>query len=265
MSDIETDQVRIETETREKFSGSYYQADKVMMVEDVAALDYFSRTLGMKLALVRQYGAGRVGLDLCCATGQHVWQLHETLQRGVGVDFSMPLLQKAVDSRSADDGSNNVTFSCGNARELPFGDGSFGIVYSFSSLYYVSRLEDCLREIHRGLEPGGVAVFELGNLYSLNTLVCRAHGETSAPCHQSVAQMRELIDAAGLEIVEHHSSQILPMWGSRPFWLRPLLLPFWNKILGFVVGGRMLDHWICAMPGLRRLAFRQLFVCRRGV
>ena len=62
MSDLETDQVRIEAQTRAKFSGSYYQIDRVMLGGGVVEEDYFSRTLAMKLGLVRRYGAGRVGI-----------------------------------------------------------------------------------------------------------------------------------------------------------------------------------------------------------
>ena len=50
----------------------------------------------------------------------------------------------------------------------------------------------------------------------------------------------------------------------------PSLLPIYSSERPFFgarvprrVGGRMLDEWVAGLPGVRSLAFRHLFVCRK--
>jgi SAM-dependent methyltransferase len=118
-------------------------------------------------------------------------------------------------------------------------------------------------EISRVLEPGGIALFDMGNRCSLNEWVGRAHTETAAMCNLRVSEMRRMINEAGLEIVEHHALQILPFWGNKPKWLRPLLKPFWKNLFAKRIAGKMLDQWVCALPGFKHVAFRHFFICRK--
>lgn len=254
---------RIEAEARRKYSGAFYDPATLVRSPGEAPEGYFDRLLALKIELVRRFGSGRRTLDLCCATGEHLVEVLDLVSEGFGLDFSMPLLERAVTRRS-DDGNAQGLFLCGNARQLPLASGRFGLVYSFSSLYIVTRVEDCVAEIGRVLEPGGVAILEFGNLRSLNTLVCRAHSETSAPCHIGFERMGAMLRDCGFEILEHRAFQILPMWGEKPRWLRPLLGPWARGLMERVVGGKMVDEWICGLPLVKRLAFRHVFVCRRA-
>ncbi len=54
--------------------------------------------------------------------------------------------------------SGKVTVITQNARELPFIDGYFDKVYSFSSLHHFESKDDtlCSNEVHRILKPGGI-------------------------------------------------------------------------------------------------------------
>ncbi len=253
----------LEAETRKKYSGDFYRPDSLVLSPRAGATDYFARLLGIKMDFVKNRGAGKKVLDLCCATGEHLLEAAESFDSGCGLDFSVPLVERArleAEKRRI----TNVRFLCGNASELPFPDAAFGLVYSFSALYYVPRLEAALSEIRRVLDRDGLAVFELGNSASLNDMVCKAHGETAKPCHLSPRRMKRAIEKTGLEILEHRAFQILPMWGSKPWFLRPLLGSFWKKTLEKDVGGKMLDERLCALPLLKSLAFRHLFVCRRS-
>ena len=75
----------------------------------------------------------------------------------------------------------------------------------------------------------------------------------------------DAISKAGLAIEQHHSFQILPLFGPR---LVQLLLPFSASLfkypLGLMVHGRLLDCIISGTPLLRRFAFRHLFVLRKA-
>jgi len=252
----------IEADTRRKCSGSFYSADEIMRAGRGPATDYFARLDRIKQDLTARHARGHRTLDLCCATGDHLLHHSQAVPVGVGLDFSLPFLGRAA-SQARQRQIQNAFFLCGNARRLPFPDQSFGFVYSFSSLYIIPHVGEALLEIRRVLEPGGAAVFDLGNRWSLCALVSRAHTETAAPCCIGVPAMKRLIADAGLEILSHRAYQILPLWGRKPKWLRPLLHPFWKSLLEKTVRGRMIDEWICQLPGVRILAFRHLFVCRR--
>ena len=58
----------------------------------------------------------------------------------------------------------------GDARELPFPDGLFDIVYSNGVLHHSPDIETSVREVHRVLKPGGRAVIML---YARNSFLYR--------------------------------------------------------------------------------------------
>jgi ubiquinone/menaquinone biosynthesis C-methylase UbiE len=252
-----------ERDQLEKFSGATYSADRISKAVNEESRAYFDVLLREKLGLVRGQPSKRRVLDLGCATGEHLLHLAPELGEGIGLDFSRPYLERAQENRKRS-GAGNVRFVQGNARRLPFHDGAFDVVYSFSSLYCMPDLGEVIAEITRVLSPGGRGILDMGNQDSLNTLVVRAHPELAHPYHMSVGRMEKLMCRAGLDVIEHRAFQILPLWGDRPGWLRPLLNSCWKAILQKPIGGRMLDEWISGMPLLNRLAFRHLFVVAKN-
>ncbi|MFP4380621.1 MAG: class I SAM-dependent methyltransferase [Candidatus Sumerlaeia bacterium] len=253
---------RIEEETRRKYSGDFYKPDSIMRERGPEDRDYFARLDIVKRRILLEHCQGKATLDLCCATGLHLLKVAPEIERGIGVDFSKPFLKKAEFDRK-NLCMEHLSFSCANARQLPFRDKSFGCVYSFSSLYNIPQQQDVFAEVFRILEPGGYAVLGLGNRHSLNHIVSMAHSETAQPCHIDPGKMKALLRGSGFTIKEHHAFQILPLWGSRPKWMLPFLLPIWKTILQTSLAGHMLDAWICRIPGLRHFAFRHIFVCTR--
>ncbi len=104
-------------------------------------------------------GASRV-LDLCTGTGDLAVRIARTAGTKAtvfGVDFSMPMLTfarvKAAKAGAA------ISFSAGDAAELPFRSGSFGVIgiaFGFRNLTYRNPGRDrYLSEILRVLAPGG--------------------------------------------------------------------------------------------------------------
>jgi ubiquinone/menaquinone biosynthesis C-methylase UbiE len=252
----------IERAVRAKYTGATYQAKSISYLPDSASGTYFHVLLRLKLDLVARYAGRADVLDLCCGNGEHLLSIAETVRAGIGLDFSNPYIDQARES-CAGRGVDNISFVLGSARSLPFDAASFDLVYSFSSLYYVPNLGEIVSEVARVLKPGGTALLELGNRYSLNTLVCRACPELATPCHVSLRQVKRLLREANLTVQEDRAFQILPLWGDRPRWLRPLLHPWWQRILQKQVGGRMLDEWLSNLPVLKALAFRHILVCRK--
>lgn len=236
-----------------------------MSLLGVGMLPYDREMIRLRLELLRRYGSGKVVLDLCCGTGSYLRQERGQFLRAVGLDFSRKMLEvfkRELGERIPD----NLLLLEGDARQVAVRSGSMDLVFSYTSLYYVPQVSLAVAEISRILKPGGLAVFELGNQWSLNTWVsARAHrGQGLAkPFHVSFGAMVRMIKDANLDLVEHRAFQVLPMWGGGPFWLRPLTDWRWKWLLGVKVRGRLLDERLSSMWPFKFLAFRHLFVCQK--
>jgi len=106
-------------------------------------------------------------------------------QRGVrvcGVDIADALLRQCLRHSAAVGGA--IAAQQADIDALPYRDGAFERVYSFSTLWYVPSLAAALREMVRVTKPGGTIVFDLLNalhvtpaLAYLATLTKRALGK----------------------------------------------------------------------------------------
>ena len=95
-------------------------------------------------------------LDLCCGNGRHDFPFVRMGCRVVGLDYSMPLLKTACECVPPD--CPAPSYIRGDARNLPFGDGSFDVVLSlFTSFGYFDDAENeaLIGSMARLLKPGG--------------------------------------------------------------------------------------------------------------
>ncbi|MEU4413569.1 class I SAM-dependent methyltransferase [Nocardia salmonicida] len=102
---------------------------------------------------LRLSGPMRV-LDLACGPGNFTKYLSEYLTRDgfvTGLDYSAPMLAKAA----VDNASPRVGYVRGDARTLPFADGTFDAVCCFGALYLIPDPLVATREMIRVLAPGG--------------------------------------------------------------------------------------------------------------
>ncbi|MQY18175.1 class I SAM-dependent methyltransferase [Nocardia macrotermitis] len=93
-------------------------------------------------------------LDIACGPGNFTHYLSEQLAPGgqaVGIDFSVPMLRRA----RADNAGPHVGYVRGDARRLPFPDGSFDAVCCFGALYLIPDPLTAAQEMIRVLAPGG--------------------------------------------------------------------------------------------------------------
>jgi SAM-dependent methyltransferase len=106
----------------------------------------------MALAMLSIEPGDRV-LDVACGPGNFTRDFAAAASEGlvVGIDASTPMLDVAV--RDTDDA--NVVYLRGDARVLPFRDGSFDAICCFAALYLIEEPMRALAEIVRVLAPGG--------------------------------------------------------------------------------------------------------------
>lgn len=85
-------------------------------------------------------------LDLCCGTGDLVIDLARLAQSNLeltGVDYSQPMIEVATKKVKTLAGRRKISFTCGDATDLPFPDGYFdciGISFAFRNLTYKNPL-----------------------------------------------------------------------------------------------------------------------------
>ncbi|MFA5516312.1 MAG: class I SAM-dependent methyltransferase [Desulfuromonadales bacterium] len=101
--------------------------------------------------------AAPVCVDLACGTGDIAFLLAERFPEGriTGIDLTEAMVRHA-------NGRNrcaNVSFLCRDMAETNFDDARIDIVTGGYALRNAPDLQQCLREVHRILKPGGCAAF----------------------------------------------------------------------------------------------------------
>ena len=253
----------VEKSIRDSYeAGEIYRKETICKRFDANSGEYVDRLLAEKLSTVRRHVRGGLLVDLCCATGEHLFSLADASDQCIGIDFSRPFIDEAK-NRAQALGFKHVSFQEGDAKDIPLESESVATLYSFSALYVIPDVGEVLKEVSRVLRPDGRCVLDLGNAHSLNSICIKSYPELPPSFHIPVADMLRLCESQGLEVVEQRAFQLLPLWAGKPRWLWPLLHPKWKTIMATRVGGRMLDEWISSSWVLRRFAFRHLLVCRK--
>lgn len=101
-------------------------------------------------------------LDLGCGTGDLTIALARLAEKGVeitGLDYSLPMLERARQKAARAGVGERIKFVHGEATQLPFPDGYLdcvGISFAFRNLTYKNPLRlPHLAEVKRVLRPGG--------------------------------------------------------------------------------------------------------------
>lgn len=109
--------------------------------------------------------SGGKALDVCCGTGDFTVALKKRMGEDstvFGIDFAPEMIEFA--RRKLKKKGLEVTFTEGNALELPFEDGLFDIATIGFGMRNLVDIGAGLNEIHRVLTPGGrIAVLEIVN------------------------------------------------------------------------------------------------------
>jgi len=123
---------------------------------------------------------GRTGLMLDIGSNWGRWCLAAAAvgNRVVGLD---PALEAVLAGQLiADEEGHEIDFVVGDARELPFEDETFDIVFSYSVLQHFSETDvaTVLADVCRVLKPDGIALIQMANWRALRQTINRLRGRT---------------------------------------------------------------------------------------
>lgn len=115
-----------------------------------------------------------------------------------------------------------VDIVCGDATSLPFGSGSFDVVYHQGLLEHFRRPEDVLDENLRVLKPGGVLLVDVPQKYHYYTLLkhlLMAVGKWFAGWETefTAGELRRLVESRGARVLGMYGHNLSP-----PIWYRGL-------------------------------------------
>ena len=159
------------------------------------------------IALLRRRGVRRVA-DIACGTGILASRIHSEVgpDEVSGVDMSDGMLEQAR-ARSV-----HVRWLRAPAEQLPFEDGSLDAVVSTSAFHFFDQ-PAAMREFHRVLAPGGLAVVATISP-PMPAALRRLSANPANPAHNpSPAEIRRLFTDAGFSILEQRRVD-------RPLWTR---------------------------------------------
>ena len=101
-----------------------------------------------------QFCAGKSVLDIASGEGYGSALLASVASAVVGVDVAAEAVQHAAQNYTAD----NLSFLCGDVRQIPLAAGSIEIAVSFETIEHLGEQEEFIREIKRVLRPGGLLI-----------------------------------------------------------------------------------------------------------
>jgi ubiquinone/menaquinone biosynthesis C-methylase UbiE len=89
--------------------------------------------------------------EICCGRGEAFQLMHRRIDRGIGVDISVSMLEAAMAGNNAP----RLSFVQGDATHLPLADGSLDTVFMLGGIHHVNDRPRLFAEIARVLKPGG--------------------------------------------------------------------------------------------------------------
>lgn len=104
-------------------------------------------------AVLREIGDRRLGTvaEICCGRGEAFHLLGDRIERGVGVDMSVAMLEAAQRETAA----ASFAYVQGDATRLPLASEAFDNAVVFGGIHHVNDRERMFAEVFRILKPGG--------------------------------------------------------------------------------------------------------------
>ncbi|SEK60330.1 class I SAM-dependent methyltransferase [Ectothiorhodospira marina] len=161
---------------------------------------------------------GSLWLDAGCGAGSYTRYLSEQGVSAIGLDYSLPSLQKACVRNSL----NNTPWAVGDVTQLPIESSALDGIICFGVMQALSRPERAVSEMVRVVKPGGQIWVDVLNRNCLHTLAKRAQARLRRRSlnlrYDRVSQFGAWLEAAGAMDVQVHWVPIVPTQWHRLQW-----------------------------------------------
>jgi ubiquinone/menaquinone biosynthesis C-methylase UbiE len=155
-------------------------------------------------------------LDIGCGTGtlavRYLYPLPQ-VKSIVGLDMSENMIGKAREKAEKWNLSPKVTFTLGDAENLPFEDNSFDIVTCCNSFHHYPHQDQAVREMHRVLAERGRLMLVDGcrdnpvGFFVFDICVTRVENHVH---HCSAERFKELMTKAGFHDINQQVFGVCP-------------------------------------------------------
>ena len=132
--------------------------DKMSAGYDRQAAGKYKQSYADTVALTRKYlKPTDAVLDFACGTGLTTVQVADAVASIHAIDIS-PKMISLAQSKCAEQGHENVTFTVTTLFDARLAEGSFDAVLAFNILHGLPNAVGYCRRIHRLLKPGGLFI-----------------------------------------------------------------------------------------------------------
>lgn len=177
-------------------------------------------------------------LEIACGTGRFTALLAEQGADVVGLDISAPMLAQGRQKAQAAGVADRIEFMRGDAGRLPFPDNHFDAVLAMRFFHLAPTPDAFMSEMRRVTR--NYVVFDTFRRYSTRSLYTWALPMGSRLYSRN--EVRELLDGAGLELIDEAHDFVFP-YG------------FYRQIPGQLAGPfRSIDRGLTGLPGGQHLA-----------
>lgn len=207
--------------------------------------------------------------ELCCGQGEVLSIFGDRVRFGVGVDASLPMLERASASSEA---RLVYLYVQGDATLLPLADASVRSVFMLGGVHHVPDRKALFAEIFRVLRPGGRFFFRepASDFFlwrAIRAVIYRISPALDADTERPLRWSETVppLEAAGLELVSWKTYGFL---GFCLFMNSDVLVI--NRLFRFVPGIRAIvrlaaatDDFVTRLPGIKQAGLQVVGVARK--
>ena len=142
-------------------------------------------------------------LDVCCGGGSLLRMALQSVRHAAGLDHSPDMVELARTNNVRAVEAGLLDVQQGDARELPWPDGSFTAAANANALFFIPEPIRFMREVYRVLEPGGrLAIATMPNRKLARVLF---KPWTSTMALYTDGELAQMLRDAGFTAVEVYS------------------------------------------------------------